>query len=1287
LTAPPQDIYPHAIMTMIFCLTTGLVVSSILLAHPAIAQLQPDQTLGAESSAVNPGSIQGIPSQVIQGGARRGGNLFHSFLNFNVAEGQRVYFGNPDGVSNILTRVTGNTPSAILGTLGVNGGANLFLLNPNGIQFGANSRLDIRGSFIATTASSFTFPDGSEFSAVQPAAPPLLTMSVTPGLQYGKVPANVTNAGRLEVGGNLTLAGGNVITTGQLTAGGDLTLAAQDTVQIRDSVTTPFIAQAGGQLLVQGNQSVDIFALSHPDSGLFSGGDMVLRSPNPVMGDAHYWTGGNFRIEQLNQQPGKLISPADPIIRATGDITLNGYIGASLHILAGGKVTINGGVQITGPGAVTDSLRETITLSDGTTLKIDGSAVPTLDIRAGLLNVGTGVTNTSGFFINPPPAISLTPANLTQPATGSNIVIGDIDVTVPNGVVFLTNNYAPNPTLPGGDITVQGTDFFATGRIGIRTDSTTGNGGSVTIDARNQLALNAPVNTGNTNTGINTGNSGSVKLLANNGITINDLIDSRSVLGNAGNVTISTPGQAIVNAPIATASTLGNGGTVTITGNNGIATNSIIDTRSGLSNGGNVVLSSESQVFSNGTILTQSSLGNSGSVVLYGQNGITSNAEINTEATGFGKAGNITLLAPTGTLTVNKKITSDTLGSGAAGTIDLTARDILIQNGANLSVNTFGSGTGGTITANANQLTLQANSQLAALTGNDLRNASNVTPNSGQGGSIRLDIADSINLFNQSVITTQTNQLSSGTAGDLNIRTSNLTLQGGSYLAATSQGSGKGGDITLDIANSLTLQGTATANTQTGIYLNSFSSGDAGNLTIQNPQTISILDGALIAASASSTGRAGNLTVNAPNALMQIIGASAAGTNASSILSETSGGGDGGDIRIGVRQLVLQNGGQISGQTIGAGNAGTLNISASDSIQVWGQTGKFASRLAFDSSNSGNAGALTIQTPILRIAEGGRVSGRTSASGQGGVIAVTTPNTLELDRGGLFFDSSGTGNPRGIVVNAGDVSIRNGGQLTVSSTESANAGNLVMRAQELFMSDGARLTATTASGEGGNIEVRVDESITLRRDSDIRTQALGSGNGGNITLEAGKFILAFLSEDSDVIAGAVTGRGGNIFGKAQAIVGFRLFDRVETPESDFVASSLLGLDGIITLDTRNPQTPPNLANLLDRPAIALGCGASPGVGAMPAGGGQLVNAGQGGMVPDPSSSLSSSALWQDRSSAETADAEVPASAPGGLDIAQGWVEGPNGTVVLTSRPTTAAASQSFLFPVPGCSTP
>ena len=120
-----------------------------------------------------------------------------------------MYFAHPANVERIFSRVTGDLPSDIFGTLGVNGGADLYLLNPNGIVFGPNARLDVGGSFVASTADSFVFDDGSVFSAVAPEVP-LLTLNVPLGVQFN------------------TPAQGNIDSFGQLAAGQDLTLQAQE---------------------------------------------------------------------------------------------------------------------------------------------------------------------------------------------------------------------------------------------------------------------------------------------------------------------------------------------------------------------------------------------------------------------------------------------------------------------------------------------------------------------------------------------------------------------------------------------------------------------------------------------------------------------------------------------------------------------------------------------------------------------------------------------------------------------------------------------------------------------------------------------------------------------------------------------------------------------------------------------------------------------------------------------------------------------------------------------------
>ncbi|NEN96140.1 MAG: filamentous hemagglutinin N-terminal domain-containing protein, partial [Moorea sp. SIO3I7] len=289
------------------CLTLGVFFPFDK--HQALAEVTPDTTLGAESSRVTPDAqVRGGLADLIEGGAERGANLFHSFTDFNVEELQRVYFVNPAGIENIISRVTGTNPSSILGTLGVDGAANLFLLNPHGIIFGANAQLDIQGSFVASTANSITFGDGSSFSA-NPDNSSLLTVSVPLGLQYGTNQAGaIANAGNLAVGSGqtLSLSGGTVTSTGSLTAAGGRVEVLGNQVSLLDNARIDVSSDTGGGTVLIG--------------GDFQGNGTV---PNAV----HTFVGSDVTINAdalTNGDGGKVIVWADQTATVHGTLTARG---------------------------------------------------------------------------------------------------------------------------------------------------------------------------------------------------------------------------------------------------------------------------------------------------------------------------------------------------------------------------------------------------------------------------------------------------------------------------------------------------------------------------------------------------------------------------------------------------------------------------------------------------------------------------------------------------------------------------------------------------------------------------------------------------------------------------------------------------------------------------------------------------------------------------------------------------------------------------------------------------
>lgn len=94
-------------------------------------------------------------------GQTAGNNLFHSFNQFNISSGETAVFSGNSNIANIITRISGGTPSNINGNLQSNiDGANLWLINPYGMIFGNNATIDISGSFYISTANYLDFENG-----------------------------------------------------------------------------------------------------------------------------------------------------------------------------------------------------------------------------------------------------------------------------------------------------------------------------------------------------------------------------------------------------------------------------------------------------------------------------------------------------------------------------------------------------------------------------------------------------------------------------------------------------------------------------------------------------------------------------------------------------------------------------------------------------------------------------------------------------------------------------------------------------------------------------------------------------------------------------------------------------------------------------------------------------------------------------------------------------------------------------------------------------------------------
>ncbi|MBW4691230.1 MAG: filamentous hemagglutinin N-terminal domain-containing protein [Lyngbya sp. HA4199-MV5] len=1139
-----------------------------ILPDRTMAQIVPDASLGTERSVVRPNTvIRGLPSDRIDGGAIRGSNLFHSFQQFNIGEGRGAYFANPAGIENILSRVTGNTRSEILGRLGVLGNANLFFLNPNGIVFGANASLDVAGSFTATTANAIKLGDQGFFSATQPAQSSLL--AIAPGAlffdQQLQQPRTIQNSGTLIAGRNLTLAADNLELQGQLRSGGDLTLKAQDTVRIRDSATNPFIASAGRNLLVQGDRLVDIFALNHPNSGLFSGGNMVLRSAAPIIGDSHFTSGGNLWVEQLDHSLGRLTSPNDPVFQVLGDFSLFSYSGTSLQILAGGSVFIPGGVTITGAGGGFNDSE--IQLSDGTRRTILGSTIPTLEIRAG----------TTEFFLASP----LFAGSL--PPSGANIVIGNVTMTAFGGVL-LTNQIAPNALLSPGvivtggiqtaggeaiidasggilttgaiDVSIangKGGDITLFGGLGgintrggnLRSISANGSAGNITLAANQTIAtagIQSYVGAGGT------GDGGNIAIISSNGSvdTSAGTLYSSATNGNGGTVTINAAGDVLTAGIQSLVGTGGRGqaGAVTIT-----------------SRGGSINTTALAPDFSGNTLTTgiqslvgANASGYGGNVTLTALgNIITRNIESRVGAGSAGFSGNITLFSALGSIDTTAGTLSSSTENGISGKITFDAfGDIFAGN-----VQAFSTGT---TVGQAGEINIRSINGAFFLSGKQVTSqASGVA----EGGNISIS-AKSVFLTNRAYVASST--FGQGNAGDLIsvLADDTVSLSGSSQIRGTVEpgGNGKASDIFIR-ARALLLTGGSqvqtelfrTATDPTTRIVTPGGRGQGGNIGVVASDLVYISgtssngfsSGLLSLSERGASGSAGNITVDVGTSNFNNAGAGLFRVESGgAVIASTRNNGNGGNITINSRTFEALAGGQIlaaSGNRVDArgtttGSAGIITVNAIDRVTISGRDPNFQDRLRKIDQfvRSPDARGTTRQDVLIREFDTSGLFVDTRDAGAGGSVAVTTAGSFSLSNGALINSATsgqgGFANAGNIFISGGSISLQNRAQLQVQTSGVGNAGLVFLQAPGGAVSlDNSTIFSSVQPGAVGNAGgiVISGASISLKNVSQLQAQTGGTGNAGLVFLQAPNGAVSLDNRSvvfSSVLEGAVGIAGG-----------------------------------------------------------------------------------------------------------------------------------------------------------------
>ena len=423
----------------------------------ALAQVTTDDT-------VNTQVTQNNNIAEITGGETRGENLFHSFQDFSVGTGNEAFFNNANDISNIFSRVTGGNISNIDGLIRSNGNASLFLINPAGIIFGENSRLDIGGSFYGSSASGILFEEG-EFSAIDLENPPLLTINAPIGLNLRNNSADIVNRSQYEEesqfgllpvglkvqkGNSITLEAGNILFQGGLATapGGNIDLKATGDIEI----------SAGEQI---GFQFVNYLDTS---SAQGSGGMISLNSAT-----------GNVNILNANLSSASIANDSSS---NGGNITIsakqstnisNSLIDSTTNSATGsGEVSISAGSSIRLENLRIDAANFgngrsgdiTITAFDGGSVELIGTQSEQAEIGQDTNNSNlVGDSAAAEIFVD-----AFGGGDSTDGQTGGNLTIEGGSIKIDNyNLVSRVNEFSDNPFLPNPDTQGNAGDIFILG--------------------------------------------------------------------------------------------------------------------------------------------------------------------------------------------------------------------------------------------------------------------------------------------------------------------------------------------------------------------------------------------------------------------------------------------------------------------------------------------------------------------------------------------------------------------------------------------------------------------------------------------------------------------------------------------------------------------------------------------------------------------------------------------------------------------------------------------------------
>lgn len=955
----------------------SLLGATAALSMTAAVSAQPvfDGSTGGQA----PGAVVTDTIDVSQG-TRAGGNVFHSFSSFSIGAGESVTLTDQNPatpVNNIINRVTGTDISEINGTLrSTVEGADVYLINPNGIVVGSGSVIDVPAGFHLSTADELHFEDGevlqatvgsSTFSSATPTAfgftgAAVGNITITEGQIIGKPGANISL-----VGGNITLQDGDVdgMPTRVETTDGSIHLFATTTPATVSIRPAPSDQPASGTIALFGGADATQIAVTTTNTP--SGAALRLQAENIIAA----------RAEIVSLVTGAA-EGADVIVRAGGELNL---VAGALIVAIGDGDGAAGLLDITAHALTIDPL--------GTQLRTGLISKAFSTGRGGEIQVDARSIWLSGFGAE----IS---SDSESSAAGGDIRIGsrsaDLgELFILNGALILSNTHGRGAAgivdVFANELVVDTLGSLAeTGLASLTNSVSMGAGGDVLVDARTIVIRGSGAQI----------TTATFEDTAGGDVWIGSRlsVDALSVLAggsvNASSLAAGAGGSIFIgyqdaNRPGEIGQQIGR---IDVAGHdpNDLRPSAINASSGGSGPSGNLSLAASQEI----------SLRDGGQILSI--------------AFGLGLSGDAFIDAPTVVLDgFGSIIATATPGDRDGGNIWIGSRprsdtEVQIRNNAGISTSAFGEGRSGSIFVG-----IQDPFQTGIYDGRVTRVEvlsngfiSTASYGSGLGGDIEISASEAFWAIDRGRVSA--GGLGTGGGGDIFIDAPIVLVDGGAFVATATSGTKRGGDISIGSRSIIDL---VRVSNEGVVFSSTAGSGDGGGINVF-AKNVEVLSSSLVDASSGIPGSGGDSTGNPGDILVQAQSFRAAGASVFSVTGEYSS--TPGSVTIEAGNLSLQNGAAVVTSTLGHAPAGEISLRASNLEIAGARTFVLSTAILQDA----DAGQITIGAVDFRVADGAAI-GTFAANGAGGQISIDWTHVGRIDQGLIATNVLGSSEGAGTI--------------------------------------------------------------------------------------------------------------------------------------------------------------------------------------------------------------------------------------------------------------------------------